>query len=107
MVMPQAFTVRTLGLDLPAVASRFSRRLHDAGVPVTAERAAWFAQALSAVEPVSRRRLYLIARAVFVTGTAEVPIFDAVFASVFGSAAPPPANESEAARGDPQPPQAP
>jgi uncharacterized protein with von Willebrand factor type A (vWA) domain len=89
------------------VASRFARRLHDAGVPVTAERAAWFAQALSAVEPVSRRRLYWTARAVLVTGTAEVPIFDAVFASVFGSAAPPPANESEAARGAPEPPQAP
>ncbi len=90
------FGVRTLGLDLPAVAGTFSRRLHDAGLPVTAERAAWFAQALTAVEPVSRRRLYWTARAVFVTGTAEVPNFDAVFAGVFGSVPPlPPPVEGE------------
>lgn len=104
----QAFTVRTLGLDLPATTSAFARRLHDAGVPVTAERAAWFAQALSAVEPVSRRRLYWTARGVFVTETAHVPVFDAVFASVFGSAPPvDDAPEAEAAHGEPQPPQAP
>jgi hypothetical protein len=109
----QAFTVRTLGLDLPAVSSAFARRLHDAGVPVTVERAGWFAQALTAVEPVSRRRLYWAARAVFVTGTADVPMFNAVFASVFGSAASPPEDEdqpqaeAEAARSDSSPPQAP
>ena len=82
----QPFTVRTLGLDLPATAGAFGRRLHEAGVPVTAERAAWFAQALAAVEPVSRRRLYWIARGVFVTDPIQVRAFDAVFASVFGSA---------------------
>jgi uncharacterized protein with von Willebrand factor type A (vWA) domain len=80
------FRVRTLGLDLPSVSSAFARRLHDAGLPVTAERASWFAQALTAVEPVSRRRLYWTARGVFVTETTQVPVFDAVFASVFGSA---------------------
>jgi uncharacterized protein len=102
------FRVRTLGLDLPAVASTFSRRLHDAGVPVTAERAAWFAEALTAVEPVSRRRLYWTARGVFVTETAQVPVFDAVFANVFGSApAPDDAPQPGAAHGEPEPPQAP
>ncbi len=83
-----AFTVRTLGLDLPAVAGAFSRRLHDAGVPVSAERSAWFAQALTAVEPISRRRLYWTARGVFVTEPAQVRAFDAVFRSVFGAAPP-------------------
>ena len=83
---PQAFTVRSLGLDLPALAGAFSRRLHDAGVPVSAERAAWFAEALTAVEPVSRRRVYWTARGVFVTDPAQVRAFDAVFAHVFGSA---------------------
>jgi uncharacterized protein with von Willebrand factor type A (vWA) domain len=84
-VTPQAFTVRTLGLDLPAAASAFARRLHDAGVPVTTDRAAWFAEALTAVEPVSRRRLYWTARGVFVTGTGQVAVFDAVFREVFGA----------------------
>ncbi len=80
------FRVRTLGLDLPGVAAAFSRRLHDAGVPVTAERAAWFAQALALVEPDSRRRLYWTARAAFVSDRVQVPAFDRVFAAVFGRA---------------------
>jgi uncharacterized protein len=99
------FRVRTLGLDLPGLASTFARRLHDAGVPVSAERAIWFAQALTAVNPVARRRLYWTARGVFVTGTAQVPVFDAVFASVFGSA-PAVEAEPEAAQTEASPPQA-
>jgi uncharacterized protein len=95
----QPFRVRPLGLDLPAVAGAFSRRLHESGMPVTVERAAWFAQALTAVEPVSRRRLYWTARGVFVTETAQIPLFDAVFARVFGSA-PAPEDEPEAAPSD-------
>ncbi|MFZ0379449.1 MAG: VWA domain-containing protein [Solirubrobacteraceae bacterium] len=86
--MTEPFRVRALGLDLPAVAATFGRRLHDAGVPVTAERAAWFARALAAVEPVSRRRLYWTARGVFVTDSTQARAFDAVFASVFGSPSP-------------------
>jgi len=87
MTPGEPFRVRTLGLDLPAVAGGLSRRLHDAGVPVTAERAAWFAQALTVVEPISRRRLYWTARAAFVSDRSHVRAFDAVFADVFGSAA--------------------
>jgi uncharacterized protein len=86
-VSEQPFRVRPLGLDLPAVAGKFSRRLHDAGLPVTAERAAWFAEALAVVEPISRRRLYWTARAAFVSDRMQVPVFDAVFFSVFGAAA--------------------
>jgi uncharacterized protein len=82
---PEPFRVRALGLDLPGVAARFSRRLHAAGVPVTAERVAWFAQALAAVQPISRRRLYWTARGVFVTENSQVRAFDAVFGAVFGS----------------------
>ncbi len=100
------FRVRTLGLDLPALAGGFSRRLHEAGVPVTADRAAWFAQALTAVEPVSRRRLYWTARGVFVTGQDQLVAFDRVFASVFG-AAPRAEGEPEAAASESAPAQAP
>jgi uncharacterized protein len=79
-----AFTVRTIHLDLPALAGTFSRRLNDAGVPMTAERAARFAEALALVKPVSRRRLYWTARAVLVTDSAQVKAFDSVFFAVFG-----------------------
>ena len=83
-----AFSVQTIHLDLPALAGAFSRRLREAGVPITAERAARFARALALVKPISRRRLYWTARAVLVSDSSQVKAFDAVFASVFGSREP-------------------
>jgi uncharacterized protein len=80
-----SFTVRTIHLDLPALAGAFSRRLREAGVPVTAERAARFAGALALVKPITRRRLYWTARAVLVSDSAQVSTFDSVFFSVFGA----------------------
>ncbi|HEY1592423.1 MAG TPA: VWA domain-containing protein [Solirubrobacteraceae bacterium] len=77
--------VDTVHLDLPALAGGFARRLHDAGLPVTAERAAAFARALTLTRPVSRRRLYWTARGVFVTERSQVRVFDRVFRDVFGS----------------------
>jgi uncharacterized protein with von Willebrand factor type A (vWA) domain len=79
--------VETIHLDLPAVAGAFTRRLHDAGLPVTAARSADLARALALVRPVSRRRLYWTARAVLVSDPAQVAVFDSVFRSVFGSGA--------------------
>jgi len=90
-----ALTVRTLHLDLPALAGAFSRRLHEAGVPTTAERAARFALALELVRPVSRRRLYWTARGVLVTDQAQVRAFDRVFAAVFGGHQPATGFESD------------
>jgi uncharacterized protein with von Willebrand factor type A (vWA) domain len=81
------FGVETIALDLPPLAAALSRRLHDAGVPMTPERPADFARALMLVRPVSRRRLYWTARSVFVSDQAHTPAFDAVFASVFGDPA--------------------
>ncbi|MDQ6608107.1 MAG: VWA domain-containing protein [Actinomycetota bacterium] len=77
--------METILLDLPALAGAFGQRLHRAGVPSTAERAARFAQALALVKPISRRRLYWTARAVFVSDQSQARAFDAAFAAVFGS----------------------
>jgi len=91
--LPEApdFGVEALELDLPALAGRFGRRLHDAGVPVEPERAARFAAALrltlGRAGIVSRRRLYWTARAVFVSDPMQGRIFDHVFAEVFGAGA--------------------
>ncbi|HEY3773184.1 MAG TPA: VWA domain-containing protein [Solirubrobacteraceae bacterium] len=79
------FSVETVQLDLPALAGALGRRLHEAGVPVTAERSANFAAALSLVRPVARRRLYWTARAVFVSDPSQVRAFNAVFTAVFGA----------------------
>jgi uncharacterized protein with von Willebrand factor type A (vWA) domain len=70
-------------LDLPALAAALGRRLRRAGLPVTPERSARFARALSLAPPASRSRVYWTARAVFVTSREEVEAFDRVFAAVF------------------------
>jgi len=80
------FTVETIHLDLPALAGSLGQRLRAAGVPVTPERSAGFARALTLVRPVSRRRLYWTARSVFVSDQSQVGAFDDVFRSVFGRA---------------------
>ncbi len=87
--MAPDFGVETVGLDLPLLVGAFSRRLRDAGLPAGAERAARFARALTLTEPVARRRLYWTARAVFVSDRSQVPLFDRVFAEVFGGGSSP------------------
>lgn len=79
------FRVETIHLDLPAVVGALSQQLHEAGVPVTPERASHFAEALGLTKPEDKRRLYWTARAIFVTGPLQVPIFDRVFFSIFGA----------------------
>ena len=83
----EAFGVETVELDLPPLVGAFSRRLHEAGVPITPGRSADFARALTLVRPVARRRLYWTARATFVSDETQVRAFDAVFSSVFGGRA--------------------
>jgi len=94
--MSAEFAVASVELDLPPLVAAFARRLHGAGIPVTAERSARLAQALALAPPISRRRLYFTARAVMVADHAHQRAFDAVFAEVFGAhAAPAPAPGEE------------
>jgi uncharacterized protein with von Willebrand factor type A (vWA) domain len=98
------FGVETIVLDLPAVTGAFGRRLRNAGLAVTPQRAAEFARALDLVKPVSRRRLYWTARAVFVSDSAQVKAFDRVFFSVFGGERSFDPDEVRTASSDDQPP---
>jgi uncharacterized protein with von Willebrand factor type A (vWA) domain len=79
--------IETIELDLPGVAGKLGQRLRSAGVPVTPERSAAFARALTLVRPISRRRLYFTARAVFVSDEAQARAFDEIFNSIFGGPA--------------------
>jgi uncharacterized protein with von Willebrand factor type A (vWA) domain len=98
------FGVETIVLDLPPLAGALSRRLHDAGVPVTPARAADFARALALTRPVSRRRLYWTARAVLVSDSSQVAAFDRVFFEVFGGRhEPTPSGQTRAAAADARP----
>jgi uncharacterized protein with von Willebrand factor type A (vWA) domain len=78
------FAVETVVLDLPPLAGALSRRLRESGLPVTPSRSAEFARALELVRPVTRRRLYWVARGVFVTDQSQVKAFDRAFFEVFG-----------------------
>jgi len=89
------FGVETVHVDLPALGGALGQRLRAAGVPVTPERSAGFARALTLVRPNTRRRLYWTARAVFVSDQSHVRAFDEVFSSIFGDAA-----EAESAEPD-------
>ena len=84
--MTESFGVEAIQLDLPALVGALSRRLHDAGLPVTPARTADVARALALVRPVSRGSLYWTIRSVVVTEDTQVKVFDAVFAEVFGGA---------------------
>jgi uncharacterized protein with von Willebrand factor type A (vWA) domain len=86
MTQPGQIEVRELTLDVPAVASAFTRALHEAGLPVTSEQAARFAGALTLARPLTRRRLYFVARAALASDQAQFATFDLVFAAVFGGA---------------------
>lgn len=99
------------GPDLAGVAARFSTLLHAAGVPVTPERAGRFASVAALAPPAVLSELYWLARITLVSEHASVPVFDAVFASVFGGVsdpadfrgdAPPP--PSSVRRGERRPP---
>ena len=86
-VPKRPFGVETVHLDLAPLAGTLGQRLRAAGVPVTPDRSAAFARALTIVRPEGRRRLYWTARSMFVTDRAQVAAFDAVFRAVFGGGA--------------------
>jgi uncharacterized protein len=69
--------------DLAALAASFGDRLHSAGVPVTPERSARFAQAAVLAEPRTVEQLYWTGRITLVSDPGQLPTFDAVFSSVF------------------------
>jgi uncharacterized protein with von Willebrand factor type A (vWA) domain len=69
--------------DLADVAARFSALLHASGVPVTPERAGRFGSALGLAPPLVTSELYWLGRVTLISEPAHIPLFDAVFASVF------------------------
>ncbi|TAM66646.1 MAG: VWA domain-containing protein [Microbacteriaceae bacterium] len=71
------------GVDSAAFTAAFLTVLRRAGLPLSPDRAARLAEALSLVPPVSRTALYWTCRIVLVCSQAQLPAFDAVFATVF------------------------
>ncbi len=69
--------------DLAAIAAAFGHALHAAGVPVTPERSARFAAAVTVAEPTTLDGLYWLGRVTLVTAHDQVEVFDRVFNQVF------------------------
>ncbi|MDQ6839740.1 MAG: VWA domain-containing protein [Actinomycetota bacterium] len=70
--------------DLAALAGRLGRLLHAAGIAATPERAGRFAAALAVARPARLPELYWLGRVTLLTDYEQVPIWDRVFAQVFG-----------------------
>ncbi|BBX75197.1 VWA domain-containing protein [Mycobacterium shinjukuense] len=73
------------GVDLAAFAAAMVARLRGAGVLVSASGQAGFVQALRRLPPHTPSALYWATRLTLVNRVEELAVFDAVFASVFGS----------------------
>lgn len=103
----------TAGADLAEVAARFGHLLHGAGVPVTPERAARLASAISVSFPRENSELYWLARVTLLSDHSQIEIFDRIFSEVFGGIVDPaefrgqrPRNSAPSDRPSPRPPDA-
>jgi hypothetical protein len=83
--VPAARNAETVGLDIAALAVAFAERLHDVdGVAFTHAQSEEYAGALQQHKPRSRRSLYYMTRAIFVTNEEQAATFNSVFSEVFG-----------------------
>ncbi|MDQ0756563.1 VWA domain-containing protein [Arthrobacter sp. B3I4] len=71
-------------VEAASFAAAFLTALRAAGLSCSPDRAARLAQALQLVPPTGSQRLYWSLRVVLVSSREQVPVFDAVFARVFG-----------------------
>jgi len=69
--------------DLAAVASAFGHQLHGAGVPVTPERSARFAETVLLTHPATIDDVYWLGRVTLVSGQAQIPVYNAIFDRTF------------------------
>ncbi|TFD82787.1 vWA domain-containing protein [Cryobacterium fucosi] len=99
-------------VEAAALAAGFSTALRRSGLPVSLDRAARLAEALRLVPPHALGPLYWTCRVVLVNSREQLPVFDRVFAAVFGgfldpadsrgdNAAPPPIGSEPRSRPSP------
>lgn len=81
--MPDVTDVPAHQADLAALAAAFGDRLHAAGVPVTPERMARFAEAVLLTSPRTTSEAYWLGRVTLLTGHFQVPVYDRVFDQYF------------------------
>ena len=82
-VMTAGGSVAAEPADLAAVISAFGDQLHRAGVPVTPERSARFAEAVLLARPLSTQEVYWLGRVTLLGAHAHIAVYDAVFDQIF------------------------
>jgi uncharacterized protein with von Willebrand factor type A (vWA) domain len=70
--------------DLPEIIAGFGHLLHAAGVPVTPERSARFAECVVLAQPQTLSELSWLGRITLLSSHDQVAVFEQVFAQVFG-----------------------
>jgi uncharacterized protein with von Willebrand factor type A (vWA) domain len=86
--------------DLATIGAEFADRLSAGGVPVPVHRTVWWTRAVMAGGPVTTTELYWLSRVTLVDRNEYLPVFDAVFAQVFGAAVGPDGQDPAEFRGD-------
>jgi uncharacterized protein with von Willebrand factor type A (vWA) domain len=81
-------TGRGVSPDVAATAAAFGVALHRAGMPVGPDRCERLARAVIVMHAASLAELRACALATMVSDPAQLPVFDRVFAAVFGAPAP-------------------
>jgi uncharacterized protein with von Willebrand factor type A (vWA) domain len=71
-------------VDVAAVAGRFGRLLHEAGLPVSPDTSGRLAAAVVLAPPATASELYWLARVTLVSEHSHLAVFDRVFTAVFG-----------------------
>jgi uncharacterized protein with von Willebrand factor type A (vWA) domain len=72
-------------VEAAALSAAFVTAIRRAGVATSPDRAARLAEALHLIPPTQLEQLYWTCRVVLVSAREQVPLFDAVFAAVFGA----------------------
>ncbi len=76
-------------VEAAALSAALVTAIRGAGLPTSPDRAARLAEALHLIPPLRLEQLYWTCRVVLVSAREQVPLFDAVFAAVFGGHAAP------------------
>jgi uncharacterized protein len=87
-VTERPVTVPAAPPDVAAVAAAFGVALHQAGLPVGPDRCERLARAVIVMNATSLPELRACALATMVSDPAQMPVFDRVFAAVFGGPSP-------------------
>lgn len=70
-------------IDLAGIAAAFGHELHAAGIPITPDRSARFAETVLLTRPRTIEDVYWLGRVTLIADHAQIPAYDVVFDQIF------------------------